>query len=204
MSNLSLLPGHNIFIVRFHADARTTREEAEALVIDWLAAVLDADASRRSAEGEYVVGPANPATVIPMLDLDSRELADRETRLCEGGNQALLGDLPTGTNGGALVHVDWSGVASEVPSRWTHHFGSGLLADWSPTEQGETPDLAVTAECHQSERARPPIAPPPLFELPERPELPTIPAGLGNPLLWIGVGAVAVVGWHLWHSKRRP
>lgn len=161
---LQLRPGHMIFTVRITAGPSTTPADVEGAVVGWLADALGVDHSARSGEGEWVVGAANPVTVIPLLDLSSREMADRETALCQGQNTAFLGDLPQGVTAGALVHLDWAGVATDLPTRWTHHFGTGLLEHWSPTDAGEAPGLAVTAQCHRDERARPPIKPPSVFD----------------------------------------
>jgi hypothetical protein len=204
VADLRLAPGHVILIVRVRADQSTVADDVEQRVVDWFADALGVEASRRSQLGEYVIGAANPVTVIPMLDLSSRELADRETALCQGQADAFLGELPPGENAGALVHVDWGGVAATLPTRWTHHFGTGLLAHWAPTEQGETPDLAVTAECLRSERARPPIEPPTLSdELPDLPEVPDIPEVFGSAAAWFGLGLAAVVGFALWQSRKK-
>ena len=202
MPEFVLTPGHVILFVRVAADESTTRDDVEAQVVDWLADALDVDASRRSAEGEFVIGAANPVTVIPVLDVTDEELAAREAALCQGRNDAFLGALPHGSNAGALVHIDWAGVPSSLPTRWRHRFGSGLLARWEPTEAVDDVGLAVTAQCAQEDRARPPIEPPGAFDDLDLPEAPKISNPFSSPLTWIGVAAVAVVGFALWQGSK--
>jgi len=204
-----LKPGHVIFTVRVRGDQSTTRSDVEEKVIDWLADVLKVDASRRSAEGEWIVGAANPVTVIPLLGLTSRELADRETQLCQGGNQAFLGALPSGPTIGALVHLDWAGARVELPTQWTHRFEGGLLEKWVPTEPSQfsvaLPDLAVTAECMQEERARPPIEPPGFFDDTHVPTGPDIEKRLHEVrdamFVAAGVAGVGALFLFLWGRK---
>jgi hypothetical protein len=196
MSTALLAPGHVILAVRTTAERGETREAFEQRIVDWLGAALDVEPSRRSTLGEWVVGPANPVTVLPLLDLDEQALADREARLCQGRAEAHLGTLPSGTSAGALVHLDWAGAETALETRWT----DGLLG-WAPTEGTAIPDVAVVASCFDPERTRPPIEPPGLLDDIDLPDIKP-PELLSNPLTWVGVAALAVIGIALWQGSR--
>ena len=200
MSEFQLQAGHNILLVRVGVEADTTPRELEESVIDWLGDMIGANPSRRSVEGEYIVGPANPVTVIPILGLSEAQFADRETNFCFGhAVQTFLGLLPSGAPAGALVHIDWTGAIVEgLPTRWSE----SRLSGWQPTT--ETPELAVVKVCTQAQRARDPIEPPGLLDdvLPELPG--RIDARLEDLIGFVKVVAAATgIGLLAWFIGRR-
>lgn len=190
MARLQLQQGHIGMMVRVAAEPGDTPEDVEQRVVDWLSDALDAEASRRSSEGERVIGPANPVTVIPVLGLTQQELADREARFGRNATGATVesfpGAVPSRGNAAAMVHLDWTGQRIELPTRWD----DGVFS-WAPTEDPDDVDVAVMTAFTRDERARAPIEPPSLLDDVAPPGLPGLPE-VGERVESVGRAVVAV------------
>lgn len=197
MAELVFSPGHVALFVRLQVEPNETAEQVEARVVDWLGNVIGANPSRRTEAGEYVIGPANPVTVIPILGLDERELADRETRFCVLHDpQTFLGLLPPGAPAGAMVHLDWSGV--HTPLTETRWFETAIDG-WRPATSGDEVELAIVKSCTREDRARPPAEPPGLLDDVQAPHLPEFAqrlSGIGPAVLGL------LLGWFFIRRKK--
>lgn len=202
MANLTLKQGHVGLMVRVAAEPGDTPEEVEQRVVDWLSDALGAEASRRSAEGERIIGAANPVTVIPILGLTPQGLAEREARFGRNATgatvEAFPGAVPSG-NAAAMVHLDWTGQRIELATRWA----DGVFS-WAPTEDPDDVDAAVMAAFTRDERARAPIEPPSLLDdvappgLPDLPEVGERVESVGRAVVAVGVAigiAVLLAAW---------
>jgi hypothetical protein len=203
--------GHNLLLLAMRVPQADTREEIEKDAVEWLADALGTDASRRSREGEFVVGPANPVTVIPV---PTATVLERERDFCsrEDAERVLTSGLPLipAEEGRivipVLVHFDWSGGAVSIPDAWE----KGVFS-WS-ADDVDAPALTIRGTCFTSARARDAIEPPTfvgeigedLAELGERAG--EAAARVFNKKVAFTVGGVAlgsVALWALWRSTRK-
>lgn len=199
---MKLAPGHNIYLLALHVDIGKTAGQVERRVIEWLgdALKLDPPGLREirvpSDAGEYVVGPANPVTVIVELGTDAQV---RQATFCRNEQDTDRQDItfaaPAAPVAPVVLHVDWAGVVTTLPDFWR----LGALG-WTP--DADEPELVVRAQCQQPERVRDPIEPP--SRLPSFPPI-KLPNVTASDLLFWGAGLAAILGAvYIYAGRQRP
>lgn len=185
---MRLESGHNLLLLAVTISRGDTSADVEAKVVAWFADVLELDPPglrqirTPNADGEYVVGPANPVTVIPMLDSTLDAARGGFCAGPENRREVISTTVPSPGAVAVKVHVDWHGASTVLQAFWRDGF-FGWVAD------ADQPDLVVQAVCFDEQPVRPPTEEPPVFELPRLPSLPETQV----PLTLLAVGGLVML-----------